>query len=963
MGKQGRTIVRRRKQPERPPSSIESNQRNQQPQQQQQQQQQQGNGIVSEREDSEQPDQHDTRNLKRPRLDRNTIEESTIGNIGQNRNIISDTYQSPNAIPHNRIVAPNDSSEDAEVVRPHGSVIPDIRVQHPQQNSKSYAERSKETEKKWNELLEDLQKQFKNCYNDGGPKCTDLVEPVTAALKFCECREKEAYKRDIICFFYTGVKKISFTCCKCEEIPVTLLRHSLITSSPFEPKIAFHLPLIEWYSLLRAEGQLSCQAFSFAFTTLHKSKIIKSDTLRKALGNVFFVYEKIVETVDQQLLQYELNEIPQEERSACPACPTKRDAAEKTRVLYRMNIKTLLVKTSWKHKCHQIMMTISYAQVISMLQIKSLQAINKPRFHETGVVGCVCKHDIALEFTTMYQSGEGLKQVYFPELKRSGSKTAIGVFHSIGHSMSCQVYNNPRFIEYMGLVDGEQCERVWSYLGKFVSITRQMSAERRMLTLSHAITHYNKKHLFNIPNTIRRRWLKAKKMIEDANKIIGAYDPSLLTDNAISEEAKKIQYANELHNFYKNQTSQQKTNIVESLERALKADGIIEIRWGDGSENYKNYYRMGQERLLEKEKAHLKAVIVGRTLLQDQLYHTTKLGHKASKKLKSSITNVRTTAMPILKRYNDIYVRSYKDICNLKSDFWDFEVDTVTFRVLREHMNKKRAQEEIDIIKIEEIRARRNEGLLYYRLLDAEDFYLRVYGYHYNRGESFYPGETHLYEAFDGVDDNLEGVNNYNEGTEDEDNINDEDSGADETESQDDVQVDRVAVDRLYEEIENEEEKDDEEENEENVDTVQPIRGTKVFCTGSKVCQEFAVSAYISMSFNKLVTMERISFQTWEIYCSACFQLVGLDAKCSFRCFTVQPIRGTKSFLYRIQSVSGVCCVCVYFHVIQQVGYYGKDFISDMGNILQRLFSIGWIGCKVFFQMLCMRDAFVWCLG
>ncbi|KAI9250253.1 hypothetical protein BDA99DRAFT_575585 [Phascolomyces articulosus] len=504
MGKQGRTIVRRRKQPERPPSSIESNQRNQQPQQQQQQQQQ-GNGIVSEREDSEQPDQHDTRNLKRPRLDRNTIEESTIGNIGQNRNIISDTYQSPNAIPHNRIVAPNDSSEDAEVVRPHGSVIPDIRVQHPQQNSKSYAERSKETEKKWNELLEDLQKQFKNCYNDGGPKCTDLVEPVTAALKFCECREKEAYKRDIICFFYTGVKKISFTCCKCEEIPVTLLRHSLITSSPFEPKIAFHLPLIEWYSLLRAEGQLSCQAFSFAFTTLHKSKIIKSDTLRKALGNVFFVYEKI------------------EERSACPACPTKRDAAEENKVEARNTITWFfnylcyyIIKGSYmsvaidgnqqlrrlkrneqdkeKASCSLYFKADEYQNAFGENVVetqmpsnndddivctsnfdvanKSLQAINKPRFHETGVVGCVCKHDIALEFTTMYQSGEGFK---YPLALVKVMTEKYGNKIHVYYDIAC-LYN-PRFIEYMAC-DGEQCERVWSYLGKFVSITRQMSAER-----------------------------------------------------------------------------------------------------------------------------------------------------------------------------------------------------------------------------------------------------------------------------------------------------------------------------------------------------------------------------------------------------------------------------------------------------------------------------------------------------
>ncbi|KAI9270705.1 hypothetical protein BDA99DRAFT_534817 [Phascolomyces articulosus] len=97
---------------------------------------------------------------------------------------------------------------------------------------------------------------------------------------------------------------------------------------------------------------------------------------------------------------------------------------------------------------------------------------------------------------------------------------------------------------------------------------------------------------------------------------------------------------------------------------------------------------------------------------------------------------------------------------------------------------------------------------------NAEDFYLRVYSNNYNRGESFIvPGDTRLDEAFDDVYDDLEGVNNYYEGTEDEDDVND-DSGAYEIERQDDVGVDRVALNRLYEEIENEEETNDEEENE-----------------------------------------------------------------------------------------------------------------------------------------------------
>ena len=50
------------------------------------------------------------------------------------------------------------------------------------------------------------------------------------------------------------------------------------------------------------------------------------------------------------------------------------------------------------------------------------------------------------------------------------------------------------------------------------------------------------------------------------------------------------------------------------------------MRWERNSMKFQKAYTQTQEHDLAKTKAQLKSVIVGRTVLQDQLYHTTKLG-------------------------------------------------------------------------------------------------------------------------------------------------------------------------------------------------------------------------------------------------------------------------------------------------------------------------------------------------
>jgi len=47
--------------------------------------------------------------------------------------------------------------------------------------------------------------------------------------------------------------------------------------------------------------------------------------------------------------------------------------------------------------------------------------------------------------------------------------------HAYGHQWSCQLEYNPRFIQGLGLTDGEGVERTWSRLHKLIVIVRSSS--------------------------------------------------------------------------------------------------------------------------------------------------------------------------------------------------------------------------------------------------------------------------------------------------------------------------------------------------------------------------------------------------------------------------------------------------------------------------------------------------------
>jgi len=69
---------------------------------------------------------------------------------------------------------------------------------------------------------------------------------------------------------------------------------------------------------------------------------------------------------------------------------------------------------------------------------------------------------------------------------------AVPVFHAYAHNASCQHQFSPRNIEGFGLTDGENVERLWSYLGRFARMTKEMSSGNRVDLLTDALSHYCK---------------------------------------------------------------------------------------------------------------------------------------------------------------------------------------------------------------------------------------------------------------------------------------------------------------------------------------------------------------------------------------------------------------------------------------------------------------------------------------
>lgn len=103
-------------------------------------------------------------------------------------------------------------------------------------------------------------------------------------------------------------------------------------------------------------------------------------------------------------------------------------------------------------------------------------------------------------------------------------KFVVPVFHSYAHNMACQLEFGQRFVEGTGLNDGEGVERLWSYLRKFSSITKEMTVSNRHHLLVDALEHYSNRIKEKLGERLKAMLEKAKKLQEETRDVFTAVE-------------------------------------------------------------------------------------------------------------------------------------------------------------------------------------------------------------------------------------------------------------------------------------------------------------------------------------------------------------------------------------------------------------------------------------------------------
>ncbi|KAG2216185.1 hypothetical protein INT45_003191 [Circinella minor] len=229
-------------------------------------------------------------------------------------------------------------------------------------------------------------------------------------------------------------------CLNCyKEEPVALMTYNLLAASPTRPSMAFHLSLLEFYSKLRGYGQTTVQAFSSTLSDVFSYKV------RKA----YFIYLEMIATIENHIHQ----NIWTQEEKGCPACPMDRMfvALDGNMQLKRRKLKENDVikyinedffsadKYQDKYEDDQDQPSTT-DECESNFKATTNASRSNARYHESGLVGSICaRHDVPLEFTNIYQSGEKFKYalaVLHALLEYPGAK-----INTIMYDICCRIKN------------------------------------------------------------------------------------------------------------------------------------------------------------------------------------------------------------------------------------------------------------------------------------------------------------------------------------------------------------------------------------------------------------------------------------------------------------------------------------------------------------------------------------------
>lgn len=154
-------------------------------------------------------------------------------------------------------------------------------------------------------------------------------------------------------------------------------------------------------------------------------------------------------------------------------------------------------------------------------------------------------------------------------------KFSIPIFHAYGHKMRCQVLYGPRRTPGIGLTDGESLERLWSYLGKFSAITKEMTPENRTDLLTEALMHYGRKIRDRICTSLPGKMEKAV-ILENSSK--NSLHELLEPLSGVSEENVKVWVEEEKQMFASPTIGSHNVDLTTQEEYCMELERLYKIR-------------------------------------------------------------------------------------------------------------------------------------------------------------------------------------------------------------------------------------------------------------------------------------------------------------------------------------------------------------------------------------------------
>ncbi|KAH9807757.1 hypothetical protein DFH28DRAFT_1088776 [Melampsora americana] len=175
---------------------------------------------------------------------------------------------------------------------------------------------------------------------------------------------------------------------------------------------------------------------------------------------------------------------------------------------------------------------------------------------ETGLMGMACRHDHALRFANIRQSGEKLhfsysliewilditrnhgvnpshigflydigctmqagilkRGIFADDFNTGRLKFGTSVFHAYVHRWTCQLLWNPRLNPGWGLSDGEGEERIWSGLDPLVAPLRYATPQHRVDAIAMRSAHFNTCLRHEAVKHVRRKHMEVRKRLAEA---------------------------------------------------------------------------------------------------------------------------------------------------------------------------------------------------------------------------------------------------------------------------------------------------------------------------------------------------------------------------------------------------------------------------------------------------------------